>query len=125
MQWLKPMGIFLHSYGHWKKSVTNHILHHSRPLAGPQRFTDLLGYLDHLPKWSTQRLRELESSGIINGTLSPGRRQVWYKLTSTGLDLGAIVDALANWGYRYAMRPPIPGEVSPCGSPNEESYFIA
>ncbi len=81
-------------------------------LTGPQRFTDLLGYLNHItPKWLTQRLRELESSGIIERDKKAGRRQVWYKLTTAGGELGPIVDALATWGFRYAMRPPIPGEV--------------
>jgi DNA-binding HxlR family transcriptional regulator len=81
-------------------------------LQGPQRFTDLLGYLNHItPKWLTQRLRELESSGIIERDQKAGRRQVWYKLTTAGRDLGPIVDALADWGFRHAMRPPIPGEV--------------
>ena len=51
-------------------------------LTGPQRFTDLLGYLNHItPKWLTQRLRELESSGIVERDQKSGRRQVWYKLT--------------------------------------------
>jgi len=81
-------------------------------LPGPQRFTDLLGYLNHItPKWLTQRLREMESSGILERDNKPGRRQVWYKLTPAGRDLSPIVDALATWGFRYAMRPPIPGEV--------------
>jgi DNA-binding HxlR family transcriptional regulator len=81
-------------------------------LTGPQRFTDLLGYLNHItPKWLTQRLRELESSGIVERDSKPGRRQIWYKLTTAGRDLSPIVDALATWGFRYAMRPPIPGEV--------------
>ena len=81
-------------------------------LQGPQRFTDLLGFLNHItPKWLTQRLRELESSGVIERDNKPGRRQVWYKLTTAGRDLAPILDALADWGYRYAMRPPIPGEV--------------
>jgi DNA-binding HxlR family transcriptional regulator len=81
-------------------------------LPGPQRFTDLLGYLNHItPKWLTQRLRELESSGIIERDHKAGRRQIWYRLTPVGHDLGPIVEALATWGYRYAMRPPLPGEV--------------
>jgi DNA-binding HxlR family transcriptional regulator len=81
-------------------------------LPGPQRFTDLLGYLNHItPKWLTQRLRELESSGIIERDKKAGRRQVWYRLTPAGRDLAPIVDSLADWGFRYAMRPPAPGEV--------------
>jgi DNA-binding HxlR family transcriptional regulator len=81
-------------------------------LTGPQRFTDLIGYLNHItPKWLTHRLRELESSGIVERDSKPGRRQVWYKLTPAGRDLSPIVEALADWGFRYAMRPPVPGEV--------------
>ena len=81
-------------------------------LPGPQRFTDLLGYLNNItPKWLTQRLRELESAGIVERDSKPGRRQVWYRLTPAGLDLSSVVDALSSWGLRYAMRPPIPGEV--------------
>jgi len=81
-------------------------------LPGPQRFTDLLGYLNHItPKWLTQRLRELESSGIVERDSKPGRRQVWYHLTPAGRDLSPVVDALSTWGFRYAMRPPLPGEV--------------
>lgn len=81
-------------------------------LLGPQRFTDLLGYLNHItPKWLTQRLRELESSGIIERDKKAGRREVRYKLTTAGRDLRPIVEAMAEWGFRYAMRPPIPGEV--------------
>ncbi len=81
-------------------------------LPGPQRFTDLLALLNHItPKWLTQRLRQLESSGIIERNHMPGRRQVWYQLTPAGRDLSPIVDALATWGFRHAMGPPLPGEV--------------
>jgi DNA-binding HxlR family transcriptional regulator len=80
-------------------------------LPGSQRFTDLLGYLNHItPKWLTQRLRELEASGIVERETQPGRRQIRYRLTPAGQDLGPIVEALASWGFRYAMRPPVPGE---------------
>jgi len=81
-------------------------------LPGPQRFTDLLGYLNNItPKWLTKRLRELESAGIVERDSKPGRREVRYRLTPAGRDLSPIVDALSTWGFRYAMRPPIPGEV--------------
>jgi DNA-binding HxlR family transcriptional regulator len=81
-------------------------------LRGPQRFTDLLNYLSNItPAWLTQRLRELETNGIITRDRQPGRREVWYRLTPAGRDLGPIVEALSVWGVRYAMRPPLPGEV--------------
>jgi DNA-binding HxlR family transcriptional regulator len=81
-------------------------------LRSPQRFTDLLKYLNNItPAWLTQRLRELEATGIIERDRQPGRREVWYRLTPSGRDLAPVVEALSVWGLRYAMRPPLPGEV--------------
>lgn len=81
-------------------------------LEGPQRFTDLLAYLNNItPKWLTLRLRELEAAGIVERDCQPGRREVWYQLTSAGKDLSPVVEALFSWGQRYAMRPPLPGEI--------------
>ena len=81
-------------------------------LRGPQRFTDLLNYLNNItPKWLSQRLRNLEVAGILERDKKPGRREVWYHLTPAGRDLGPVVEALMDWGFRWAMRPPMPGEV--------------
>jgi len=81
-------------------------------LREPQRFTDLLAYLNNItPKWLTQRLRDLEGAGIVERDNKPGRREVWYNLTPAGRDLAPVVEALTTWGLRWAMRPPVPGEV--------------
>ena len=81
-------------------------------LEGPQRFTDLLAFLNNItPKWLTLRLRELETAGIVERDCQPGRREVWYRLTSVGRDLSPVVEALVAWGLHHAMRPPLPGEV--------------
>ena len=81
-------------------------------LREPQRFTDLLAYLNNItPKWLTQRLRDLEAAGIVVRDNKPGRREVWYDLTPAGRDLAPVVEALITWGIRWAMRPPLPGEV--------------
>jgi DNA-binding HxlR family transcriptional regulator len=80
-------------------------------LRGPQRFTDLMGYLNNItPKWLTLRLRALESAGIIQRDSQPGRREVRYELTPAGLDLRPVVETLTDWGMRHAMRPPRPEE---------------
>jgi len=80
-------------------------------LRGPQRFTDLLRLLARItPKWLTLRLRELEAAGLIKADREEGRREVWYSLTPKGRDLAPVVEALAAWGTRHAMRPPLPGE---------------
>ena len=80
-------------------------------LRGPQRFTDLLTYLgDITPKWLMLRLRKLEEGGIVEREKRQDHREVWYKLTPAGYDLRPVIEALWNWGLRYAMQPPLPGE---------------
>ena len=80
-------------------------------LRGPQRFTDLMRYMGGItPKWLTQRLRDLEEADIVERDSAPGRREVWYRLTDKGRDLGPVVGALAVWGLEHAMRRPLPGE---------------
>ncbi len=80
-------------------------------LSGAKRFTDLVARLGGItPKTLTQRLRELEDTGIVAAEREPGRREVWYRLTPAGADLAPAVDALSWWGLRHAWRPPQPGE---------------
>ncbi len=77
----------------------------------PQRFTDLMRYLGRItPKWLTLRLRDLEAAGIVERDSKAGRREVWYRLTDKGRELGPIVESLAVWGIDHAMRPPAPDE---------------
>jgi DNA-binding HxlR family transcriptional regulator len=80
-------------------------------LTGPKRFTDLIGRLGGItPKTLTQRLRELEEANLVTADRQPGRREVWYRLTPAGADLGPVVDALNQWGLQHAWRRPDPGE---------------
>ena len=80
-------------------------------LTGAKRFTDLMDRLGGItPKTLSQRLRELEDAGIVAADREPGRREVWYRLTPTGADLGPVIDALNWWGLRHAWRWPSPGE---------------
>jgi DNA-binding HxlR family transcriptional regulator len=69
-------------------------------LLGPKRFTDLQ---DGLPgagaKVLAQRLRELESGGVVRRrTLAPPAGSQVYELTEWGTRLDAIVVALGHWG---------------------------
>lgn len=78
---------------------------------GPKRFTDLMERLGGItPKTLTQRLRELEAAGLAVADREPGRREVWYRLTEAGADLGPVIDGLGWWGLRHAWRWPEPGE---------------
>jgi DNA-binding HxlR family transcriptional regulator len=70
---------------------------------GPKRFTDLRGGLAGAsPNVLSQRLRELEMSGIVR------RRKIGaasYELTAWGLELRAILIQLGRWGARSPDRP--------------------
>ena len=80
-------------------------------LTGAKRFTDLMDRLGGItPKTLSQRLRELQDTGIVTADREPGRREVWYRLTPAGADLAPVIDALSWWGLRHAWRWPLPGE---------------
>ena len=80
-------------------------------LTGTKRFTDLMDRLSGIThKTLSQRLRELDDTGIVTADREPGRREVWYRLTPAGADLGPVIDALSWWGLRHAWRWPQPGE---------------
>ena len=80
-------------------------------LTGPKRFTDLMDRLGGItPKTLSQRLRELEDTGILTADREPGRREVWYRLTPAGADLGPVIEGLNRWGLRHAWRRPQAGE---------------
>jgi DNA-binding HxlR family transcriptional regulator len=80
-------------------------------LTGAKRFTDLMDRLGGItPKTLSQRLRELQDAGLVTADREPGRREVWYRLTPTGADLGPVIEALNWWGLRHAWRWPQAGE---------------
>ncbi len=77
-------------------------------LTGAKRFTDLMHRLGGItPKTLSQRLHELDDAGIVTADRQPGRREVWYRLTPAGADLGPVIDGLSWWGLRHAWRWPI------------------
>ena len=90
-------------------------------LTGTKRFTDLMDRLGGItPKTLSQRLRELEDTGIVAADREPGRREVWYRLTPAGADLGPVIDALGQWGLQHAWRRPRPAShctPSTCSAP--------
>jgi DNA-binding HxlR family transcriptional regulator len=77
-------------------------------LLGPKRFTDLQDGLPGAgPKILAQRLRELESAGVVRRrTLSPPASSQVYELTDWGAQLDPIVVALGRWGTD-APEPPV------------------
>lgn len=80
-------------------------------LTGPKRFTDLMDRLAGItPKTLTQRLRDLEADGLVHVDRVAGRREVWYRLSPAGEDLGPALDELLLWGMRHVAEPPRPDE---------------
>src|SRR5918994_627536 len=71
-------------------------------LFGPKRFTDVHAGLATLsPNVLTQRLRELESAGIVRRRrLPPPISATVYELTAWGAELEPILLALQRWGAR-------------------------
>jgi DNA-binding HxlR family transcriptional regulator len=80
-------------------------------LLGPRRFTDLArGLSDITPTRLTGRLRQLEAAGIVVREPPTTGREVWYRITDAGRDLGPAIDALTLWGIEHAREQPRPGE---------------
>jgi DNA-binding HxlR family transcriptional regulator/putative sterol carrier protein len=77
-------------------------------LLGPKRFTDLRSGLPHAsPNVLAQRLRDLESAGVVRrGKLPPPAASKIYELTEWGRDLEPVIIALGKWGVRSPTKPP-------------------
>ena len=89
-------------------------------LLGPKRFTDLREGLPHLSAdVLSQRLRELEASGVVRrAKLPPPAGSHVYELTDWGRELEPVVLALGRWG----SRAPFPDGDMPLGA---EALMIA
>jgi DNA-binding HxlR family transcriptional regulator/putative sterol carrier protein len=76
-------------------------------LLGPKRFTDLRGGLPHAStNILSERLRELEQSGIVRRRrLPPPAASSVYELTEWGRELEPIVTKLGAWGARSPIPP--------------------
>jgi DNA-binding HxlR family transcriptional regulator len=76
-------------------------------LLGPKRFTDLRAALGASPNVLSQRLAELEASGVVEKL---GEGSAPYGLSDWGRDLRPILLELGRWGARSAQCPA--GELS-------------
>jgi len=69
-------------------------------IGGSVRFNDLRrGVPKMSPTLLSQRLRELEASGVIERRAGEGTFE--YHLTDAGRDLSPVVEALGNWGQKW------------------------
>jgi DNA-binding HxlR family transcriptional regulator len=72
-------------------------------LIGPQCFNEMLtavpGMSDRL---LSERLRELETEGLVRRTVKPGPPvRVSYELTEAGAGLKPVIDNLGRWAERW------------------------
>ena len=76
-------------------------------LFGPKRFSDLHAGLSHgSPNVLTQRLRELETSGVVRRRkLPPPASTMVYELTEWGAELEPILLGLQRWGAGSPTYP--------------------
>ncbi|NWL86210.1 MULTISPECIES: winged helix-turn-helix transcriptional regulator [unclassified Paenibacillus] len=74
-----------------------------RLLDGPQRFIDIENSLPNLSgKVLSDRLRELESEGVIHRTVYPEKPvRIEYSLTDKGRDLAPLMDDIQQWATRW------------------------
>lgn len=83
-------------------------------LAGIERFNDLERGLPGISRGLLlQRLRQLETGGVVARELTAGGRTNAYRLTEAGGELQQLIDALGEWGARWAFGPPRHEELDP------------
>ena len=72
-------------------------------IAGSTRFNDLRrGVPKMSPTLLSQRLKDLESSGVVERKPVPSERGVFeYHLTEAGRDLSDVVIAMGMWGQKW------------------------
>lgn len=71
-------------------------------LFGPKRFSDLRVSLGASPNVLSQRLGELEASGVVRRRSAGG---ALYELTDWGRELHPILLQLGRWGVRSSHQP--------------------
>ena len=71
---------------------------------GPQRFSNILREISQLsPRILTQRLKELESEGLVKRTVIPSTPvQVEYSLTEKGRQLIPLMKGIAEWAHTWS-----------------------
>ena len=77
-------------------------------MAGSVRFGAVLSKVPGLSdRLLSERLRELESAGIVSRTVYPDIPvRIEYRLTDKGRELEAIVGAISEWAERWAEPLP-------------------
>ena len=84
--------------GRWKLLILREVCD------GPRNFGRLRRALGVSPKVLTQQLRQMETDGILQRKVIPGRvTRVEYSLTSAGEELRTIIAKLHAWRERRPL----------------------
>jgi DNA-binding HxlR family transcriptional regulator len=72
-------------------------------MGGPQCFNEMLTAVPGLSdRLLTERLRELETEGLVRRTVIPGPPvRVSYELTEAGESLKPVIESLGRWAERW------------------------
>ncbi len=71
-------------------------------LDGKHRFSEFERSPEHIPtNILTERLRRLETAGLVERRLTDGRARHAYHLTDSGTELRAVLLAIAAWGNEH------------------------
>ncbi|HEX6033785.1 MAG TPA: helix-turn-helix domain-containing protein [Anaerolineales bacterium] len=83
-------------------------------LDGRDHFNDLERGLPGIPRAVlADRLRRLQSAGLLERQVESSRRRTRYQLTQAGKELSPVIDALTRWGARWAFGEPDTSELDP------------
>lgn len=83
----------------WTLVIVRELLYGSRHFNELRRGIPLIS-----PGVLSQRLRELEQSGIVEREAGTGRSATAYRLLRAGRELAPLVEQLGIWGHRWAVR---------------------
>lgn len=76
-------------------------------LDGPQRFSQLAKTLEVVSeRMLVERLKELETEGIVVRSAIPGSAHVEYALTEKGKGLADVLAAVSRWATAWVEPPP-------------------
>lgn len=72
-------------------------------LGGPKRFKDVKEQIPEMSdKMLTDRMKELEASGIVTRTVYPEMPvRIEYELTEKGRQLEEVIHSIQNWGEAW------------------------
>jgi DNA-binding HxlR family transcriptional regulator len=78
------------------------------------RFNDMERSLPGIPRaLLAGRLRRLEDAGVVERRFGPAGKTTGYELTPAGKDLQPVMDALVEWGAKWAFGEPQAHELDP------------